>query len=66
MQMYEDGYERGCEEMSENHRRLIRNLRLINEKFCPICKENCMSINKAQFHCIKIGRPIISKDEETK
>lgn len=36
-------------------RQLIRNLRLIDEGICPVCKEP-VGKEKAQNHCIKIGR----------
>jgi len=36
-------------------RQLIRNLRLIDENICPVCKESLGSKEQAKNHCIKIG-----------
>ncbi len=36
-------------------RRLVRSLRLISEKTCPVCKEKLKSEEEARNHCIKIG-----------
>lgn len=35
---------------------LVRNLRLIHEHICPVCKEKCKSEEEAKNHCLKIGR----------
>lgn len=52
------------EQKQQNYRRLVRNLRLISESICPVCKEKQSNPEKAKVHCLKIFKLI--KGEEVR